>query len=68
VDLYSNISWEIKLTVSWATVSPTSGTGDASLKIHFDKKTYFGTRKGWLEVYPTGGYKCTSASYELWQW
>lgn len=76
VDLYSNISWEIKLTeqgnrdepLSWATVSPTSGTGDASLKIHFDKKTYFSTRKGWLEVYPTGGYNCTRISYELWQW
>lgn len=75
VDLYSNISWEIKLTnnyndesPSWATVSKTSGTGDASFTLHFDKKTSYSSRKGWLEVYPTGGYKCRTRYYELYQW
>lgn len=67
VDLYSNISWEITLTPSWATVSKTSGTGDASFTLHFDKKTYFGSRDGYLVVHATGGYQCGPVYYGMCQ-
>jgi hypothetical protein len=49
-DVTSNISWDVSESVSWLTVTPTSGTGDDVLTVNYDQNTSVNARVGTITV------------------
>ena len=70
----SNIPWEIELELnpatSWASVNKSSGTGDATVNLHFNENTTGSTQDGYCRIKSAGGYTpfYGSGTSNMWHW